>query len=221
TAQELLDAFDHGDLPETIRRVDQHFGEGTYTLRLLFRDEQRKLVDLLFDSLRDSVEASFRRIYESTAPILRNLAASRAPAPPALRAAAEFYLNERIRSALVRSPPDVEEVSGRLRELEQMSLSMDAASVGYEWSLAAKRLMEAFAEGGRDGRSLLLLRSLVTLAAERSIDVDFASVQNRYYEIALAAIHPPTDSVPAQPSLSPEEGEAFRALGEKLRIRVG
>ncbi|MGI0070667.1 MAG: DUF3536 domain-containing protein [Thermoplasmata archaeon] len=215
TSLELLDAFDRGDLPETIRRVDQHFGEGTYTLRLLFRDEQRKIVELLFDSLRDSVETSFRRIYESTAPILRNLAASQTPAPPALRIAAESYLNERIRAALERSPPDVDEVSGRLRELARANLSVDVASVGYAWARAADRLMDAYVDGSEDGRTLAGLRHLVELAQGPGIEVDFSRVQNRYYEL----LHPARAPAGAVPSLRAEEESEFRALGEQLRVR--
>lgn len=221
TADELLAAFDRGDLPETIRGVDQHFGEGTYSLRLLFRDEQRKIVAQLFDSLRDSVEGSFRRIYESTSPILVHLAASETPAPLALRAAAEFYLNERVRSALERSPPDVDEVGGRLRELARANLSVDSVTIGFAWARAAERVASGLERESDFGPSLRLLRSLVTLAQRHGIEVDLSRVQNRYYGL----LHPPSGR-PAAPEwrprvVPPEEAEEFRALGEQLRIRAG
>jgi alpha-amylase/alpha-mannosidase (GH57 family) len=217
TTRELLEAFERGDLPETIRRVDEHFGEGTYTLRLLFRDEQRKIVDLLFDALRESVETSFRRIYEGTAPILRNFAASQTPVPPALRAAAEFYLNEQVRRALERSPPDVDEIAGRLRELDGTNLSVDAASVGYAWARAAERLMDAYATDPGTDHTIHVLRSLVELAADHSVDVDLSRVQNRYYAMLRARARGPTGSGGGP---APADHPAFRALGELLRVRV-
>ena len=218
TSAELVEAFERGDLPETIRRVDQHFGEGTYTLGLLFRDEQRRIVELLFDSLRDSVATSFRRIYESTAPILQNLAASDTPAPAGLRVAAESYLNDCIRSALERSPPDVDEVRGRLRELGRANLSVDAASVGYAWSRAAERLMEGDPGTAGGGRALAELGRLVRLARDAGIDVDLARVQNRYFELLHPAA-PATGAATLPPAVRPEDAEAFRALGEELRVR--
>ncbi|MGI0132307.1 MAG: DUF3536 domain-containing protein [Thermoplasmata archaeon] len=220
TADDLLDAFERGDLPDTIRRVDQNFGEATYTLRLLFRDEQRKIVGLLFDALRDSVETSFRRIYESTAPILRNLAASLTPPPPALRAAAEFYLNERIRSALERSPPDVAEVTERLRELARANLAVDATSVGYAWGRASESLMEGVAQGPQGDRDLRLLRALVTLVRDHDVEVDLSRVQNRYFDLLRGApAAAPGGGFSTGRSVS-EDVEEFRALGEQLRIRV-
>ena len=41
-AAEVSEAFSWADFPETLRRIDQHFGDSTYSLRSLFRDEQRK-----------------------------------------------------------------------------------------------------------------------------------------------------------------------------------
>jgi alpha-amylase/alpha-mannosidase (GH57 family) len=219
TSTELLDAFERGDLPETIRRVDQHFGEGTYSLHLLFRDEQRRIVELLFESLRDSVETSFRRIYESTAPILQSLAASETPAPPGLRVAAETYLNERIRSALERSPPDVDEVSGRIRELSRANLSVDAASVTYAWSRAAERLLDGYGDGTGDGRALSELGRLVRLAREARLDVDFARVQNRYFDLLHPASAVSNGPHAARTPVRPEDADPLRALGEELRVR--
>ena len=218
TSAELIEAFEQGNLPETIRRVDTNFGEATYTLSLLFRDEQRKIVGLLFESMRDGVETSFRRIYESTAPILRNLADSGASAPVALRAAAEFYLNEQVRRALERYPPEVGEVTVRLRELARMNLTVDSASVGFAWSRAAERLMDAVAEGARDLALLRSLRALVELAPAHAVQVDLSRVEDRYFELVQGA----PELRRAGPEVGSEEwAEEFRALGTSLRIDAG
>ena len=221
TAKELLESFDRGDLPETIRNVDQHFGEGTYTLRFLFRDEQRKIVELLFEALRDSVDASFRRIYESTGPILRNLAASGTRPPAALRAAAEFYLNDEIRRALERAPPDVGEVDSRMRELQRTKLSVDTSSVGYSWEQAAERLMDQVAHNVEDGRPLRALAELVALARNNKMQLDFSAVVNRYFRLLKVNPERPADPPGSPLPSDTEDGKRFREFGEMLRIRVG
>jgi alpha-amylase/alpha-mannosidase (GH57 family) len=222
TSQQLLDAFERGDLAETLKRVDENFSEGTYTLRRLFRDEQQKIVDLLYKSLRESVDASFRRIYESTAPILRNLAESLTPVPPALRAAAEFYLNEQIREALLHSPPDVVAVRDRLRELERGNLSVDTGTIPYDWARASERLMDGFATDPDGGERLRTLTELVTLARDRSIPVDLSRVQNRYYSLLHGGEFPGLSREGAHlPSnYAPDVTATLRALGEQLRVRA-
>jgi alpha-amylase/alpha-mannosidase (GH57 family) len=215
TATTLLESFDRGDVPETIRRVDANFSEATYTLRLLFRDEQHKIVDLLFESMRDGVESSFRRIFESTAPILRNLADSGATAPLALRAASEFYLNDLVRRALQARPPDVEEVGVRLRELARMNLRVDGDSLALPWAAAAEHLLEVALANRSDRASLRALRTLVTLAGDHSVDVDFSRTQNRFYSFDHGEPLPP---VWGRPGPDPEWQRDFRALGEALGI---
>ncbi len=219
TSEELLAAFERGDIPETVRRVDANFGEATYTLRLLFRDEQRKIVGLLFDSVRDGVEASFRRIYESTAPILRNLADSGASAPTALRAAAEFYLNEQVRRALERRPPEVAEVAVRLRELSRMNLSVDSATIGYAWSRAAEGLIATMGDGPTDIATIRSLRQLTELARAHAVPVDLAALQNRYYELAHGSDRVPGPVGEGETAGADERNREFRALGETLGMR--
>ncbi len=218
TSTELVEAFERGNLPDTIRRVDTNFGEATYTLSLLFRDEQRKIVGLLLESMRDGIETSFRRIYESTAPILRNLADSDATAPTALRAAAEFYLNEQVRRALERYPPEVGEAAVRLRELARMNLVVDSDSVGYAWARAAERLTEEVVEGTRDLSLLRSLRALIELAPAHSVQVDLSRVENLYFELSRT---PPEVLAAGLETGGEEWVEEFRALGKTLRIDAG
>ncbi len=42
--RDATEVFRRGDIPELIRAVDRNFGAGTFSLRYLFRDEQRKIV---------------------------------------------------------------------------------------------------------------------------------------------------------------------------------
>ena len=219
TAQELAEAFERGDIPETIRRVDRHFREATYTLRLLFRDEQRRIVSLLFDSVRESIEVSFRRIYESTAPILRSLADSGATAPAALRTAAEFYLHEQLRHALERFPPEVAEARARLRELARLELAIDPSDRELVWQRAAERLWEAAVGPPRAPAHLRSLRDLLDLARTYSIDFDLARLQNGYYALRTATRAP---SAAEGSEETREEWEAeFRTLAEALRMGPG
>ncbi|MBI3962495.1 MAG: DUF3536 domain-containing protein, partial [Deinococcus sp.] len=62
--QEVIEAFAQADLPTVIRLLDKHFGTSTYSLKLLFRDERRKILDLILNSTLAEAEAAYRQIYE-------------------------------------------------------------------------------------------------------------------------------------------------------------
>jgi hypothetical protein len=47
---EITEPFTRADFPEILRYIDKHFGRSTYSLRSLFRDEQRRVLNLILES---------------------------------------------------------------------------------------------------------------------------------------------------------------------------
>lgn len=68
---ELSSAFSTVDSPRVIRTLDKHFGMTAYTVRSLFRDEQRKVLSSILESTLAAVESSYRQIYETNYPLMR------------------------------------------------------------------------------------------------------------------------------------------------------
>jgi alpha-amylase/alpha-mannosidase (GH57 family) len=220
TANELIEAFDRGDVPETIRRVDRHFGAGTYTLRLLFRDEQRKIVGLMLDQTLGTVQAAYQRIYETTAPLLRNLAEVGSPAPSELRSATEFYLNHRIRTALEQPAPDLNEVAGWIDELARMHLNLETESVAYAWARAAERLMERFATDPGDLDLLRQLNAMAQFLESHPSWVDLSVVQNRCFRLLQEEYPVRRQKAETGDAPAKEWVEGFTALAKHLKVRI-
>jgi alpha-amylase/alpha-mannosidase (GH57 family) len=217
----LVAAFERGDLAESIHLVDEHFGSGTSTLRFLFRDEQRRIVDRMLDATRIGIESSFRQIYETTAPALRYLAESGTQPPRVLAAVTEFFLNLEAQRALEREPPDPAQAASWLSELGRMHLAPDAGGLGYAWSRAAERLVNGLAEGGATSESLERLTALLGLLEVTPLEVDLSGVQNRYYGLLHGAFREVRDRASGGDQSAQARWEAFRALGERLKVRVG
>jgi alpha-amylase/alpha-mannosidase (GH57 family) len=220
TLEELAAAFQRGDIPELVRNVDRSFGEGTYSLRLLFRDEQRKIVDQLLDATAGSVEVAYQRIYETTASILRYLADSDSPAPRSLRFASEFVLNSRIRRALDQTPPDLDVIANRIRELNQLHLSLDAAAIAFHWSATIERQMRQLIAHPDDRDLLRTLNATVELARAQPLDIDLAPAQNRYYELFQREFPSHQQAAAAGAEDAREWVELFTKLGGWLRVQV-
>ena len=45
--ESIRDSFARVDIPEVVRLLDKRFGENTYSLRSLFRDEQRRILKVI------------------------------------------------------------------------------------------------------------------------------------------------------------------------------
>src|SRR5437868_2192454 len=90
---ELKGAFDAADFPQSIRLLDRHFGESSFTLRSLFKDEQRRILNLILANTREDLESRYRLMTERYTPLMKFLEDLGAPLPAALQTAADLILH--------------------------------------------------------------------------------------------------------------------------------
>src|SRR5207244_7244286 len=72
---EAAEPLTRADFAEVIRLMDRRFGESHYSVRSLFRDEQRKTLDLILSATLEEAETLYRQIYEHGEPMMRSLTA--------------------------------------------------------------------------------------------------------------------------------------------------
>src|SRR5690606_7186566 len=72
-AEEVFEAFSRVDFAEVIRVLDRHFQPATYSLKSLFRDQQRIILDRVLEGPLREAEAVFTRLYEAHSPLMRFL----------------------------------------------------------------------------------------------------------------------------------------------------
>ncbi|HTB17681.1 MAG TPA: DUF3536 domain-containing protein [Bryobacteraceae bacterium] len=183
------DAFGRSDLAATIHGLDQGFSGHTYSLKNLFRDEQRKV---LTEVLESTVEHSFsvaREIYEDEAPLLQFMSDCGVPVPRELKAAAEVALNGLLRQALAAPVLDRAAIKGLLDDMQVAGISLDQAGL----EIVLRRNLENGADGFfEDPRNLArLTRFRDNLIAARALPFPLVlwSVQNRCYEV-LQTVYP-------------------------------
>ncbi|MDP9362501.1 MAG: DUF3536 domain-containing protein, partial [Acidobacteriota bacterium] len=84
-------------ISSVIRVLDEYFAEPLLSIRALFRDEQRRILNLLCDATLSEAEVAFRQLHERYDPLMRFHAALGVPLPKVLRTAAEFDVNLQLR----------------------------------------------------------------------------------------------------------------------------
>ena len=183
--QEVSQAFVISDLPQVIRLLDKHFGTSTYSLRSLFRDEQRKVLDCILESTLTEVEAAFRQVYEYHYPLMRFLTDLGTPPPKAFHAAAAFILNTDLRRKVSSDTLDVERIESLLEEARAWKVDLDAEGLSYLLEKTLERMMDAFSSNPEDIELLDALVSAVSLAQSMPHPVDLWKVQNQFYEMLL------------------------------------
>src|SRR5262249_15991971 len=140
--QEAGDAFRRGDFAEVIRVLDRNFGESTYSLKSLFRDEQRKVLKRVLHPSVVEAENVFRQLHEHHLPTLHFLAGIGAPLPRAFELAAEFLFNTDLRWDLKDEDPDLDHVRHLFREAAALRVRLDTAGLAYRLRKTLARMAD-------------------------------------------------------------------------------
>ncbi|MCG3203626.1 MAG: hypothetical protein KCHDKBKB_00297 [Elusimicrobia bacterium] len=217
---EMVTVFRKADFSETIRVMDRHFGSATYSLKSLFRDEQRKIVASILGSVMAESEMILRQIYENNVPLMRFLADLSAPLPKALQAAAEFSVNLSLRHALEGEEMDVDKVRGILEEAKEARIPLDGVGLAYVVQNTLGHMVDALWAEPQDQALMNHFNTVMGLITDLPFEVSLWNVQNNYYEF-FQRIYP---NVKARAEVGDETAiewkESFLSLGEKLRVKI-
>ncbi len=218
---EITEPFARADFPEVLRFLDKNFGGSTYSLRSLFRDERRKVLNLILESTLEEAESLHSQLYENHAPLLRFLKDLGIPPPKAVYASAEFVLNSRLRQALDSSDEfDLGRIGTLLDEAQMEDVSLDTASLEYVFRRSVERMAERLSASPTDLSLLQKLEEAAGLMESLPFEVNTWRVQNVFYEM-VQTVYPEVKRRAEQGDAQAQEWVgSFVALGEKLSVLV-
>jgi hypothetical protein len=210
---EVRDVFSRADLPEVVRIMDRHFGRTAYTLKSLFADERKHILDMLLTSTLREAEGAYRQIYEGHAPLLRYLASIGMEKPKILSLTAEFVLNANLQRELGRVDIDPGRIRLLLEQARAEEISLDRAGLGFTLQKSLTRMMQRLRNEPRNSDLLSNICKAAELASSLDLPVNLWRVQNLYFELAR-------EYVSGTGQFSSEWLTVFLKLGEWLRIRT-
>jgi len=205
------------NFPEVIRLLDRYY-DLDYSLTSLFRDEQRRILQIILNSTLSDIESSLKNIYDDHASLLHYLAQAGLPKPPALALAAGFAVNAGLRRALEADPIDLSLVRSFLNMAKADEVALDTPTLTYIADLRMKRAMLELqmSSGNLDilDRSLSLARTL----AELPFELNLWQAQNLWYEILRSSAHGLTAHDTNDPEARARWTRDFHDLGCCLSI---
>ncbi|HEX5483446.1 MAG TPA: DUF3536 domain-containing protein [Terriglobia bacterium] len=215
-----VEAFSRADIPAVIRLLDKQFGTEIYSLKSLFKDEQRRIVNRILESTLADAESNFRHVYEQHAPLMRFLADLGTPLPKAFRAAAVFALNSQLRGEFSNHHFNADRVGHLLEEAKAVNVELDSETLGFRLRKRIEEMADRFQKQPYETSALEALESAVNLARAVPFEVDlgktqticFAMLQNVYREMTSK-------------SEQSDEGATtwvsdFQNLAQKLSLRI-
>jgi hypothetical protein len=216
-AHEAREVFSRADIPGTMRLLDKHFAGATFSLKSLFRDEQRRIVDIIMHSVLQEAEGAYRQIYELHAPLMRFLADLSLPMPRVLLMSAEFVVNASLRRQFSSPDPDLDRIRALLEAARTDKIALDDAGLAYALKKNLDALFASLLEAPTDLGLLNRLDVLVAMTRSLPFEVNLWRVQNIFHHL-LRNVYP------AMREMQEEEAQAwvskFEQLGGRLSFQM-
>ena len=215
--RELVDTLRGNGVAAVIRVLDEYFSEPLLSIRALFRDEQRRILNVLCDATLSEAESTFRSLHERYDPLMRFHATLGVPLPRVLRTAAEFDVNMQLRRLLENEVLPVAEIGDLLREARDERVVLDETTL-MTIERAVERAAREVTRKPDSIEALERFETLVSLVRESQVKVSLRKPQNDYYRMRKT-LRPVVAATAGNGSPSANRWlQRFDALGEKLSI---
>jgi len=216
--EKLNSAFARADMTEVIRILDEQFGRSRFSLSSLFRDEQRRIVNLILKDTLNSVGASFKGVYENQAALMHFLTALGVPVPAALKSAAAIALNAELQHALEKAEIDGAAVKGLVREAAANQINLDDTTLEFTMRKRLEEQAAMLAQSPEDLATLKRLHSMLNVAAALPRPVVLWEVQNLCFAPLSRARNGNGSGAPPEGGAAEEWRREAAAVREQLHI---
>jgi hypothetical protein len=219
-AADISDAFYHADFAETVRRLDKHFSGTTYSLKSLFKDQQRRILNAILSNTLEQATANLRLIFESHAALMSFLKDVGMPQPRVLRSASRFVLSADVRDIVEKGLRDESRLVAILRDAKLWDLTLELDGV----DLAAKNViteqMQRVAGDPNNTGEMRQLARMVRVARMLPLELNVWRAQNLYHDLLDSMFPHQEANADAGDPQAQEWIDTFRELGDQLMVAV-
>ena len=182
--QKLTEAFDRGDNNEVMRLMNEAFGQKSFSLSHLFKDEQREIVNRLLANTWEEIVTSFRHIYDHNYVLMLTIRNMKMPLPRALAAPAEFILNEDLCHEIQADDIDLMRLTNLAGDARRLSLDLDTQKLRFVGGHRISRMMDRFKESLDDLDLIQTISKTLEILKTVTSDIDLQNAQNIFFAVA-------------------------------------
>ncbi|MFH1724312.1 MAG: DUF3536 domain-containing protein [Elusimicrobiota bacterium] len=218
--RELEEAFSRGSFADVIRLIDDRFEGHNYSIWHLFRDEQRLVLDKIFETALREVRGVLRQAFDNHYPTVQAVVRMGMPIPRPLLAMAEFVLDTELRAALEAKKVDMGRLARIAGEIQASKVPFDKATAGFLLGRRVNALAERFAKRPDDDDAPRRMIALLETGESLGLDLDLARAQNLYIGLCRRRLAGKRGFAAAGDGAAADWMRRCERMGELLKVRV-
>ncbi len=216
----ISEAFLKGSIPEVVLLIDQNFDTHHFSLWHLFRDEQKRVVNMIFEDARKEIIASLGQIYEHHSSIIHAAEGLNIALPDFFQGILPFLLNTQLKERLMDEKIDKQKLEHVIKEAKRFYIKIDDEAMAL---LCSRRINNAVEECLRvqplDVDALQEVVSFIKLIGGLFLKLDLWKAENVYFSLG-ADYAAEIQKKSSESSQAKKLAETFAQLGECLRIKL-
>lgn len=212
---DLLTSFRSANLGAVIIQLEKYFGRKRFTIRSLFQDEKRKILNQIMQQNLRKAARDFRDIYEDNYQLMTVMSDNDIPIPQVYLDAANHVLNHDLQQFFVSGKMYLRDIKRLSSEFQKWNLEIkQVASLKMK---AGTRILSEIMWLSQDEEGLERLQTLnkvLIILNDLKVTVNLTKCQNAYFVWAKKFGKKQLDFQ------TEEWKNAFLELGEILKVRV-
>lgn len=218
--QELVEAFEKGDLPAVIRLIDKYFDGHTYAVWHLFKDAQRTILHQVLQSTYEEIEASYRQIYANNYTLMNFFHGLHIHLPRPLAVATEYVINTDLKRIFEEEDLDMERLEQLIHEAQKWAIPIDKTTISFVANSWINRFLEHLMRQPENIPLLVKIDTVLRLIKLLALDLDLWKAQNLYFSLGQTLYGSMREKADRGDEEARRWVETFRKLGYYLHVKV-
>ncbi|OGU13230.1 MAG: glycoside hydrolase [Geobacteraceae bacterium GWC2_53_11] len=181
--QEVTAAFKENDFAAIIRLMDTHFGTHRYSIKDLFRDEQRLILHLIIAGTLQDFEDTYITLYENSRSLMGFLRETGIPVPHYLLSTAGTALNLKLQKMFRSEAVDADMLKENVNEITVWDAVLDRVALEFITRRRLEGMMATLLEEPENSQRLAEVLLLVEALAQLPLVVNLWQTQNMYWTL--------------------------------------
>ena len=179
--QEITEAFSRSDVAGVIGCMQTFFGPEKFSLWNLFKDEQRKVLDLIVMKDVQQAEDSFRRIYNRNYNLMTVMSEARLPVPQVLIKNLENVINADIRHFFENGSVYPNRLEKLAEDAVRWDIQLDKTTIAFAAAARLQKILTELQPREVDIRLLEWVLRIFAVLDQLEIKPDLWEIQNAYF----------------------------------------
>ncbi len=217
---EIITTFKNSAFVDIVRLMDKYFGMHNYSLKDLFKDEQRKILNIVIGTTMEEFEISYRLMYENNSILMGFLKDTGIPVPKVFYTAAEFTLNNDLKRAF-QGDINVDRIQNIVQEIKRWNVPIDTLDLEFVIRRRIEGLMDKLYRNASDLSLLQRIREMLFLFPLLPFEINLWYPENIYHRMAKTVYREFLLKAKAGDEEKTEWIEEFKKVGQGLFFNTG